>query len=78
MTPDRDKNDSDFWYPRAVPTAVCGRCKRWIPAMDASPCPACDGPLCWKCFDEFGDCGHASKAKRIVREYAIRPVRPEY
>ena len=36
----------------------CARCKKPIDDRNAEYCVYCDGPLCYDCWDEYGECGH--------------------
>jgi len=50
-----------------MPTAPCGRCKRWVPAKDAEWCRVCNGPLCVYCWDEWGQCGHPGEDAKVLK-----------
>jgi hypothetical protein len=36
-----------------------------IPAMDASLCAYCSGPLCVTCWEKFGNCGHPGEDEKL-------------
>ena len=48
---------------------TCGRCGKSIPADEDEACWFCMGALCYRCWDQYGHCGHpeADKINELVK-----------
>ena len=57
------------WEEREGPLLHCGKCGERIGKGEDEACWYCDGPLCAKCWDEHGHCGH--RAANVIESMSV-------
>ncbi|MHC4647299.1 MAG: hypothetical protein ACYTBJ_17550 [Planctomycetota bacterium] len=52
---------------------TCARCARQMPVEGADACHECGALLCWRCYDDYGHCGHSDIFAKECVDRARKP-----